>query len=238
LSLVGSAGQSFGAFLPHGIELRLVGQANDYLAKGLSGGTVIVTPEPELAAGPGDTTLAGNTCLYGATGGRVHVVGRAGMRFAVRNSGATVVVEGLGAHGAEYMTGGTLLVLGPVGANLGAGMTGGRVYVHDPSGSVRAAINEASVTARPLADIPPGDGRRPDHLVELVGLLVDHREAGSQLAARLLEDPARLAHDTFIVEPIAAAEPALEGPGVTAPTLTAVPDRNLVAAEPAPTGAA
>ncbi|HEY7522632.1 MAG TPA: glutamate synthase large subunit [Candidatus Limnocylindrales bacterium] len=238
LSLNGSAGQSFGAFLPQGVELRLVGQANDYLAKGLSGGTVVVIPEPELAAAPGEATLAGNTCLYGATGGRVHVVGRAGMRFAVRNSGATAIVEGLGAHGAEYMTGGTLLVLGPVGANLGAGMTGGRIYVHDPSGSVRAAINGASVTARPLAEISPADGRRPDHLVELVGLLIDHREAGSLLAARLLEDPSRLAHDTFIVEPIAAEPAVSERPTATVVAPAPVPDRNLVAAEPAPTGAA
>jgi glutamate synthase domain-containing protein 3 len=160
------------------------------------------------------------------------------MRFAVRNSGATAIVEGLGAHGAEYMTGGTLLVLGPVGANLGAGMTGGRIYVHDPSGSVRAAINGASVTARPLAEISPADGRRPDHLVELVGLLIDHREAGSLLAARLLEDPSRLAHDTFIVEPIAAEPAVSERPTATVVAPAPVPDRNLVAAEPAPTGAA
>jgi glutamate synthase domain-containing protein 2/glutamate synthase domain-containing protein 3 len=236
LRLDGAAGQSFGAFLPAGVELQLVGQANDYLAKGLSGGTVIVAPEPDLAVEPGAAILAGNTCLYGATAGRVHVVGRVGMRFAVRNSGATAVVEGLGAHGAEYMTGGTLVVLGPVGANLGAGMTGGRLYVHDPDGLVRGSINEASVMARPLADAA-SDGEH-DHLAELVGLLMDHREAGSSAAARLLDDPSRLAHEMWLVQPVAAAvtDPATAATGTTAADVP-LPDRNLVAAEPAPTGA-
>ncbi|HEX7471490.1 MAG TPA: glutamate synthase large subunit, partial [Candidatus Limnocylindrales bacterium] len=122
LEFVGSAGQSFGAFLPAGVTIRLTGQANDYVGKGLSGGTIVVAPEPDLAA-PGGA-LVGNTCLYGATDGRLHVVGRAGMRFAVRNSGAQAVVDGLGAHGCEYMSGGVVVVLGSVGPNFGAGMTG------------------------------------------------------------------------------------------------------------------
>ena len=104
LELRGAAGQSFGAFAGPGIELRLTGQANDYVAKGLSGGSITIAPEPDLGAAPGGEAIAGNTCLYGATGGRLHLVGRAGMRFAVRNSGAEAVVEGIGPHGCEYMT--------------------------------------------------------------------------------------------------------------------------------------
>ena len=151
LELVGAAGQSFGAFAGPGVELRLVGQANDYVAKGLAGGTITVAPEPDLAADAASEAIAGNTVLYGATGGRLHLVGRAGMRFAVRNSGAEAVVEGIGAHGCEYMTGGTVVVLGPVGANFGAGMTGGRAYLYDPTGRHTAALDVRSVAALRLA---------------------------------------------------------------------------------------
>jgi glutamate synthase domain-containing protein 2/glutamate synthase domain-containing protein 1/glutamate synthase domain-containing protein 3 len=235
LKLEGSAGQSFGAFAPAGLELRLTGQANDYLAKGLSGGTVVVAPEPDLAAPADQVCLAGNTCLYGATAGRVHVLGAAGMRFAVRNSGATAVVEGLGPHGAEYMTGGVLVVLGPVGANLGGGMTGGRVFVHDPAGDLQAAINPAFVQARRLASVADRPDT-PDRLTELVSLLIDHREAGSGAAARLLDEPARLAHEFWLVEPVAAAVTAApDAARDTEGRTGAIPDRNLVAAEPVPT---
>jgi glutamate synthase domain-containing protein 2 len=134
-------------------RLTLVGQANDYVGKGLSGGRVTIVPEPELAAEPAGEAIAGNTLLYGATAGRLHLVGRAGMRFAVRNSGATAVVEGIGPHGCEYMTGGTVVVLGPVGANFGAGMTGGRAYLYDPSGRHVAALNATSVSATRLSAI-------------------------------------------------------------------------------------
>src|SRR5262249_47231002 len=140
LGLRGAAGQSFGAFAGPRVELRLTGQANDYVAKGLSGGVVVVAPGPGLAAGANRQAIVGNTCLYGATAGRLHVVGRAGMRFAVRNSGASAVVEGLGPHGCEYMTGGTVVVLGPVGANFGAGVTGGRAFLYDPDGRPLAAL--------------------------------------------------------------------------------------------------
>ena len=155
LELRGAAGQSFGAFAGPGIELRLVGQANDYVGKGLSGGSVTIVPEPDLAATPSSEAIAGNTVLYGATGGRLHLVGRAGMRFAVRNSGAEAVVEGIGPHGCEYMTGGVVVVLGPVGANFGAGMTGGRAYLYDPAGRHAAALADGSVVGR-----PPGRGPR------------------------------------------------------------------------------
>jgi glutamate synthase domain-containing protein 3 len=124
---VGSAGQSFGAFLGAGIDFKLEGEANDYVGKGLSGGTIAITAGTG-ASRRGDV-LAGNTVLYGATSGRLFVAGRAGERFAIRNSGALAVVEGVGQHGCEYMTGGVVLVLGPLGLNFGSGMTGGLAYV-------------------------------------------------------------------------------------------------------------
>ncbi|MFL5870224.1 MAG: glutamate synthase large subunit, partial [Solirubrobacterales bacterium] len=188
LGLRGAAGQSFGAFAGPGLELSLVGQANDYVAKGLSGGVVVVAPEPDLAAEPRRQAIAGNTCLYGATAGRLHVVGRAGMRFAVRNSGAVAVVEGIGPHGCEYMTGGTVVVLGPIGANFGAGMTGGRAYLYDPDGRHVAALDTRSVGAVRLATAV---ATRPDGSIlasELRELLHLHGGAGSELAARLVDD--------------------------------------------------
>jgi glutamate synthase (NADPH) large chain len=131
ITLTGSAGQSFGAFLPRGITLRLHGDANDYLGKGLSGGRIIVRPSLQARLVAERNVIAGNVLLYGATGGEVFVRGLVGERFAVRNSGATAVVEGVGDHGCEYMTGGTVVVLGPVGRNLAAGMSGGTAYVLD-----------------------------------------------------------------------------------------------------------
>jgi glutamate synthase (NADPH/NADH) large chain len=130
----GSAGQSFGAFLAEGVTLKLHGEANDYVGKGLSGGTISVAAG-SAASRRGDV-LAGNTVLYGATSGQLYIAGRAGERFAVRNSGALAAVEGLGQHGCEYMTGGVVLVLGPLGLNFGSGMTGGLAYV------LRAEVDE------------------------------------------------------------------------------------------------
>jgi glutamate synthase domain-containing protein 3 len=124
---VGIAGQSFGAFLISGANFRLVGEANDYVGKGLCGGSIAISA-PADASDRGDV-LVGNTVLYGATAGELFIAGRAGERFAVRNSGALAVVEGVGRHGCEYMTAGVVLILGPVGANLGAGMTGGLAYL-------------------------------------------------------------------------------------------------------------
>src|SRR5947208_684615 len=123
----GTAGQSFGAFLAEGVTVKLTGEANDYVGKGLSGGTIAISAGP-AASRRGDV-LAGNTVLYGATSGQLYIAGRAGERFAVRNSGALAVVEGVGQHGSEYMTGGVALVLGPLGLNFGSGMTGGFAYV-------------------------------------------------------------------------------------------------------------
>ena len=202
--LRGAAGQSLGAFAGPGVDLRLDGVANDYVGKGLSGGTVVVAPDPDLAAAPDRNAIVGNTCLYGATGGRLHVIGRAGMRFGVRNSGATAVVEGIGPHGAEYMTGGVIVVLGPVGANFGAGMTGGRAYLWDPSGRAPAGVDERSVLASPLFAVVDERTRgEADALTtELRSLLADHAMAGSLLADHLLAlggpDPAHV----WLVEPL------------------------------------
>jgi glutamate synthase (ferredoxin) len=217
LGLRGAAGQSFGAFAGPGVELRLIGQANDYVGKGLAGGTVVVGPEPGLAADAHRQAIAGNTCLYGATGGRLHVVGRAGMRFAVRNSGASAVVEGLGPHGCEYMTGGTVVVLGPIGANFGAGMTGGHAFLYDPDGRHLAALDTRSVRATRLA-LAADEREDGAALVdELLALIEAQRDAGSTLARRLLADPPALAPDIWLVEPLAgpAAPAAPDLPAVS-----------------------
>jgi glutamate synthase (NADPH/NADH) large chain len=133
ISFNGSAGQSLGAFLAPGITIRVVGDANDYLAKGMSGGRIIIVPPPEAGFLPHRNVIAGNVVLYGATGGELYLYGTAGERFAVRNSGAKAVVEGLGDHGCEYMTGGVVVVLGHTGNNFAAGMSGGVAYVYDES---------------------------------------------------------------------------------------------------------
>jgi glutamate synthase domain-containing protein 2/glutamate synthase domain-containing protein 1/glutamate synthase domain-containing protein 3 len=208
LELRGAAGQSFGAFAGSALELRLVGQANDYVGKGLSGGRLTVAPEPDLGADAARQAIAGNTCLYGATGGRLHLVGRAGMRFAVRNSGAEAVVEGLGQHGCEYMTGGVVVVLGPVGANFGAGMSGGRAYLYDPDGRHVAALDARSVNAVRLAAAARDREDGPARVAEFRGLVADHRESGSALAARLLAERSELESDVWLVEPIVAPAPA------------------------------
>jgi glutamate synthase (ferredoxin) len=173
----GSAGQSFGAFCGERVTLDLVGEANDYLGKGMGGGRVVVRPP---AGDAGDAVLAGNTVLYGATGGQVFVAGQVGERFCVRNSGATAVVEGAGDHACEYMTGGTVVVLGPVGYNFGAGMTGGEAYVHDPDGRLGTRLNRQLVDAA-----VPDDNQRAG----LRFLVEWHRElTGSRRAAALLAD--------------------------------------------------
>jgi glutamate synthase domain-containing protein 2/glutamate synthase domain-containing protein 1/glutamate synthase domain-containing protein 3 len=210
LGLRGAAGQSFGAFAGPGVELRLVGQANDYVAKGLSGGVVVVAPELGLAAEPHRQAIAGNTCLYGATGGRLHVIGRAGMRFAVRNSGARAVVEGLGPHGCEYMTGGAVVVLGPVGANFGAGMTGGRAYLYDPDGRHLAALDPRSVHGTRLSTVVAARDDGAELRAELRDLLEAHREAGSALADRLLSERASLEADIWVIEPLVVTPAAVE----------------------------
>ncbi len=221
LELRGAAGQSFGAFAGPGLDLRLVGQANDYVGKGLSGGRLVVAPEADLAADASRQAIAGNTCLYGATGGRLHLVGRAGMRFAVRNSGAQAVVEGLGQHGCEYMTGGVVVVLGPIGANFGAGMTGGRAYLLDPDGRHVAALDSRSVTASRLSTAARDREDGASLVAEFRGLVEAHRDAGSELAARLLAERHELEADIWLVEPIAAVVPAAAEPVTEMPAAAA-----------------
>ena len=151
LRFTGSAGQSFGAFLVNGVRLTLTGEANDYVGKGMGGGEIVILPgarKREAAL----NIIAGNTVLYGATGGRTFINGRAGERFAVRNSGALAVVEGIGDHGCEYMTNGTVVVLGTIGKNFGAGMTGGTAYLFDADGNAKERVNKQLVTLHRLHD--------------------------------------------------------------------------------------
>ncbi len=139
--LTGSAGNSLGAFVPKGITLDLTGDANDYVGKGLSGGKIVVQAPADAAYEPEDNVIAGNVCLYGATSGEAHFQGHVGERFGVRNSGAIAVVEGIGDHGCEYMTGGRVVVLGSAGRNFGAGMSGGVAFVYDSNGTFRSRVN-------------------------------------------------------------------------------------------------
>jgi glutamate synthase (ferredoxin) len=152
LTFKGSAGQSFGTFLIQGIRLRLVGEANDYVGKGMNGGEIILSPHASETYAWDQNIIMGNTCLYGATGGHLFAAGQAGERFAVRNSGATAVVEGVGDHGCEYMTGGTIVVLGEVGRNFGAGMSGGSAFILDESGKLETRINDEMVFLEKLDD--------------------------------------------------------------------------------------
>jgi glutamate synthase domain-containing protein 3 len=205
----GAAGQSLGAFATDGVRIAVIGIANDYVAKGLSGGTIVVRPPATAGFQAEHEAIAGNTCLYGATSGRLHLVGRAGMRFAVRNSGATAVVEGIGAHGCEYMTGGVVVVLGPTGRNFGAGMTGGRAYLYDPDGHVPLRINAASVQATALAGL--GEVPRPDdeprldaaeREAEVRALVSAHAWEGSALAAALVARWKTERAAFWLVEPV------------------------------------
>ena len=177
LTLTGSAGQSLGAFLPAGITVTMVGDANDYVGKGLSGGRIIVRPPEDAKYVAEDNVIAGNVIGYGATSGEIFLRGVVGERFCVRNSGATAVVEGVGDHGCEYMTGGTVLVLGPTGRNFAAGMSGGNAFVLD--------LDESLVNPELVDVIPLREGDR-----EVVsGLLQQHLErTGSAVAQRLLDE--------------------------------------------------
>ncbi|MBM3674011.1 MAG: glutamate synthase large subunit, partial [Actinobacteria bacterium] len=180
IALTGSAGQSFGAFVPRGITLRLTGDANDYFGKGLSGGRLVVRPHETSPFVPEENIVAGNVILYGATGGEAYLRGVVGERFCVRNSGATAVVEGVGDHGCEYMTGGRVVVIGPTGRNFGAGMSGGIAYVYDPDGDFFTRLN------REMVDLDPMEEDDCAWLREAVRRHVD--ETGSEVGRRLLSD--------------------------------------------------
>ena len=175
VSFTGSAGQSFGAFVPRGITLRLAGDANDYLGKGLSGGRLIVAPSPDAPFEAETQVVAGNVIGYGATGGEIFLRGVVGERFCVRNSGALAVAEGVGDHACEYMTGGRVVILGPTGRNFAAGMSGGIAYVLD--------LNPARLN-REMVDIDPLDESDIEFLAVVVAR--HHAETGSAVAARLL----------------------------------------------------
>ena len=177
--LRGTAGQSLGAFAVQGMKLEVFGDANDYVGKGLSGGTIVVRPMPSSPLATNANTIIGNTVLYGATAGKLFAAGQAGERFAVRNSGASVVVEGCGSNGCEYMTGGVAVILGPVGDNFAAGMTGGMAYVYDEDGNFPLCVNGESVVHQRV--------EVPHYADQLRALLEEHvAETQSRFAAELL----------------------------------------------------
>jgi glutamate synthase (ferredoxin) len=180
LTFTGAAGQSFGAFNVQGMNVRLVGEANDYVGKGINGGRITVVP-PAGGRDPGSQVILGNTCLYGATGGELFALGRAGERFAVRNSGVRTVVEGAGDHCCEYMTGGVVVVLGSTGRNVAAGMTGGVAFILDEAGGLSERVNREIVAICELST--------PEQEAMLKPLLQAHLEAtGSSKAASILAD--------------------------------------------------
>ncbi len=152
VTLTGSAGQSFGAFCISGVGLTLIGEANDYVGKGMAGGEIVLRPPLNALWASNENFIAGNTLLYGATGGTLFAAGRVGERFAVRNCGSVSVVEGVGDHGCEYMTSGTVVVLGWTGQNFGAGMTGGIAYVYDDAHTLEYRLNRQLVHAEPLSN--------------------------------------------------------------------------------------
>ena len=194
VSFTGSAGTSFGAFVPRGITLRLEGDANDYVGKGLSGGRIVIRPPAGANFAAEDNVIAGNVIGYGATSGEMYLRGLVGERFCVRNSGATAVVEGVGDHGCEYMTGGRTVVLGPVGRNFAAGMSGGVAFVYDPKGKLGVRINPEMVELEPLD---------AEDFVWLRHRVERHRhETGSEVAARLLDDWATASRSFIKVMPL------------------------------------
>ncbi len=194
VKLTGSAGQSLGAFAVPGLMLDLVGDANDYVGKGLSGGVIVVRPPADSALVAADNAIIGNTVLYGATDGYLFAAGRAGERFAVRNSGAKVVVEGCGTNGCEYMTGGMAVILGDIGANFGAGMSGGMAYLYDPAGRASDQINMDTLITNPL-----GAGHWHDALHELITRHV--ALTGSARGADILHNWQTARHDFIQICP-------------------------------------
>jgi glutamate synthase (NADPH/NADH) large chain len=183
--LSGSAGQSLGAFGVQGLKLEVLGDANDYVGKGLSGATIVVRPAPSSALRSAENTIIGNTVLYGATSGSLFAAGQAGERFAVRNSGAIAVVEGCGSNACEYMTGGTVVILGAIGDNFGAGFTGGMAFVYDPEGLFERRVNPDTVVWQRVAH---------SHWEQVLrGLVEQHvAETSSNYANRMLHEWGRI----------------------------------------------
>ncbi len=176
----GNGGQSFGAFIPSGLTLRLSGDANDYFGKGLSGGKLVVTPSAKSRITPSENIIIGNVALYGATSGTAYVCGIAGERFCVRNSGAVAVAEGCGDHGLEYMTGGRAVILGPTGKNLAAGMSGGIAYILDEDHSLYKRLNKEMINMSTVSE--------KQDITELQDIITDYyKETGSEVAGRILK---------------------------------------------------
>jgi glutamate synthase (NADPH/NADH) large chain len=180
INLKGSAGQSFGAFASKGLSLILEGDANDYLGKGLSGGKIILIPPKESTFNPSENIIAGNTLLYGATSGEVYIKGKVGQRFCIRNSGAVAVVEGIGDHGCEYMTGGTVIILGSIGKNFGAGMSGGVAYILDENEEIEDKCNKQMVEINRLDNSYDAD--------QIKKLIENHYKYTGSLKARAVLD--------------------------------------------------
>ncbi|MEE2948693.1 MAG: glutamate synthase large subunit [Chloroflexota bacterium] len=181
INLTGSAGQSFGAFLARGINVNLNGDTNDYMGKGMSGGRIVITPHPDSRFAPEENIIIGNVAMYGATGGDVFIRGMAGERFCVRNSGARTVVEAVGDHGCEYMTGGVAVVLGPTGRNFAAGMSGGIAFVYDKEDCFGISFNDGMADMETVTE--------SDDIKILKGLIEDHKKyTGSTPATKILED--------------------------------------------------
>jgi glutamate synthase (NADPH/NADH) large chain len=194
LGFMGTAGQSFWAWNAGGLKLHLTGDANDYVGKGMAGGEITIKPPAGYRYNSYEAVIMGNTCLYGATGGKLYAAGCTGERFAVRNSGATAVVEGIGDHGCEYMTGGIVVVLGNCGINFGAGMTGGFAYLRDNDGDLHRRLNHELVEAVSLDT--------PIIQEHLRGLIHEHHEAtGSQYSRELLRNFEQVVESFYIVKP-------------------------------------
>jgi len=180
-NLDGSAGQSFGAFMPQGMTLNLTGEANDYVAKGMCGGEIVIKPPEDITYTPEENTIIGNVACYGAIGGKLFVRGQSGHRFCVRNSGVHAVLEGIGEHGCEYMTGGVVAILGDVGYNFAAGMSGGIAYVYDKNRKLDRHCNKEMVTLLPV--------ELDEDINRLKAMITEHAEkTGSTVAHAILGD--------------------------------------------------
>jgi glutamate synthase domain-containing protein 3 len=206
IRFAGSAGQSFGAFLANGVTLDLIGDTNDYCGKGLSGGRIVVQPSPKFPGEAAQNIITGNVVLYGAICGDAYFRGVAGERFAVRNSGAQAVVEGVGDHACEYMTGGTVAVLGTTGRNFAAGMSGGLAYVFDPEHKFASHCNTSMATLEPLLSEAEQEAKLPRDLwhmgradeVILRRLVENHAVLTGSTRARLILDNWELARANFV----------------------------------------
>ena len=180
LNFNGHAGQSFGAFLLKGMNIQLIGEANDYVCKGMNGGVLTIIP-PRVDEKSSEQVILGNTCLYGATGGKLYALGKSGERFAVRNSGATAVTEGSGDHCCEYMTGGKVVILGSTGRNIGAGMTGGIAYILDENNDLENKVNKEIVSIYKITNL-----KQEEILLEI--LHEYHEKTKSLKASKIIKD--------------------------------------------------